>query len=60
MPYPLVIFMQAPRQILSVVGSLLIPAQANTEVSSFDHQKEEVKLRHFPKLRQSTLVVSDW
>ena len=42
-----------------VEGSLIIPAQANQEVLSLDHQKGEVNLRHCPKPGQSMLVASD-
>ena len=52
--------MQAPRIKSAVVGLLIILAQADPEVFSLDHKKGEVNLRHFPKLRQSMLVVSDW
>ena len=56
----LVLWLQAPHQKSVVAGSLLISAQADQEVLSLDHQKGEVNLRHFPKSRQSMLVVSDW
>ena len=55
----LVLWLQAPHQKAVVVFWLLIPAQADQEVLSLDHKKGEVNLRHFPKLIQSMLVVSD-
>ena len=44
----------------AVVVLPLISAQEDQEVLSLDPQKGEVNLRHFPKSRQSMLVVSDW
>ena len=44
----------------AVVGSLLIPEQADQEVLSLDHQQGEVNLRYFPKSIHIMLVVSDW
>ena len=41
--------MQAPCQKSVVVGSLIIPAQADQEVLSLDHKQVEVNLRYFPK-----------
>ena len=52
--------MQAPYQKAVVVGLLIIPAQADQEFLSLDHQKGGFILRHCPKSRESMLVVSDW
>ena len=40
--------------------AVLIPAQADQEALSLDHQKGEVNFWIYQKLRQSMLVVSDW
>ena len=58
--YTLVLWIQAPHQKSVVVGFLIIPVQADQEVLSLDHQKDEVNLRHFHKSRHRMLVVSDW
>ena len=57
---PLVLWLQAPLQKSVVVGSLIIPAQANNEVLSLDNQQEEVNFKNFQKSRLRMLVVSDW
>ena len=57
--YPLVLWMQAPRQKSVEVGSLLILEQAYQEVLSLDYKQGEVNLRHCPKSGQIMLVVSD-
>ena len=49
MSYPLVLWLQVPRQNVVVVGFLLVPPQADQEVLILDHQKGEVNLRHCPK-----------
>ena len=58
--YPLVLWLQSPHQKSVVVGSLIIPAQADQEVLSLDRQQGGVNLRHCPKSRQIMLVVSNW
>ena len=58
--YPLFLYLQAPCQKAAVVDLLIIPAQADQEVLSLDHQQGKVNLIHCPKLRQSMLVASDW
>ena len=47
--YPLVIWLQAPRQKSVVVVFLFILAQADWEVSSFNCEKGEVNLIYFNK-----------
>ena len=42
-----------------MVGSLIIPEQADQYVLSLDHQKGGMNLQHFQKSRQSMLVMSD-
>ena len=56
--YNLVICLKVPHQKSAVVGYLLIKAQSDQEVLSLDDQEGEFNLRHFPKSRQSMLVLS--
>ena len=43
-----------------MVCLMLIPAQADQEVLSLDHQRGEVNLRYYHKSRQRILVASKW
>ena len=47
-------------QKVAVVGSLIIPEQADPEVLILDHQNGEVNFRHCLKSIQSMLVLSGW
>ena len=48
--YPLVLWLQAPRQKAVVVSLLLFPAQADQEVLSLDHQQGGSEFETFPKI----------
>ena len=58
--YPLVLWLQEPRQKVAVVGSPLIPEQSYPEVLSLDHQQGEMNSGNIPRSRHIMLVLSDW